>query len=68
MIAKYGGIIEGAITFIVVIGFCAYQYWATNRSIEADKASARDNASAKNSGHAEGQHELDDGRDETVHR
>ena len=67
MIAKYGGIIEGAITFIVVIGFCAYQYWATNRSIEADKASARDTDSAKNSGHAEGEHELDNRRDETVH-
>jgi hypothetical protein len=61
MIEKYGGIIEGAITFVVVIGFCAYQYWATNRSIAADKASARD------AGHAEGEHQLDDRRDETVH-
>jgi hypothetical protein len=67
MIGKYGGIIEGAITFLVVIGFCAYQYWTTNRSIEVDNASARDNALAKNPGHTEGQHELDDGRDETVH-
>lgn len=55
MIAKYGGIIEGAITFIVVIGFCAYQYWATNRSIAADKASSRD------ARHAEGEHQLRDG-------
>ena len=55
MIAKYGGIIEGAITFIVVIGFCAYQYWATNRSIAADKASARD------ARHAEGEHQLREG-------
>ena len=61
MIAKYGGIIEGAITFVVVIGFCAYQYWATNRSI------ARDKALASKSRHAEGQHELDNGRDEAVH-
>jgi hypothetical protein len=67
MIGKYGGIIEGAITLFIVIGFCAYQYWATNRSIEADKASARDDASAKNSGHAEGEHQLDNRRDETVH-
>lgn len=61
MIEKYGGIIEGVITFSVVIGFCAYQYWATNRSI------ARDKASARQARHAEGQHELDNGRDETVH-
>lgn len=66
MIEKYGGIIEGGITFVVVIGFCAYQYWATNRSIARDKASARDDALA-NSGHAERQHELDNRRDETVH-
>ncbi len=61
MIEKYGGIIEGGITFAVVIGFCAYQYWATNRSIARDKASARD------AGHAEREHQLDDRRDETVH-
>ena len=61
MIEKYGGIIEGALTAIIVLGFCAYQYWATNRSIERDKASARD------ARHAEGEHQLRDGRDETVH-
>ena len=61
MIEKYGGIIEGGITFVVVIGFCAYQYWATNRSIARDKASARD------ARHAEGEHELNHRRDETVH-
>lgn len=61
MISKYGGMIEGAITFIVVIGFCAYQYWATNRSIAQDKVSARD------AGHAEGEHQLDKGRNEPVH-
>jgi hypothetical protein len=61
MIAQYGGWIEGAITAVIVLGFCVYQYWATNRSIEADKASARD------ARHAEGEHQLDDGCDETVH-
>ena len=61
MIGQYAGQIEGALTAIIVLGFCAYQYWATNRSIEKDKASARD------AGHAEGEHQLDDGRDETVH-
>lgn len=61
MIEKYGGIIEGGITFVVVIGFCAYQYWATNRSI------ARDSASTRDARHAEGEHKLDDRRDETVH-
>jgi hypothetical protein len=67
LIERYGGIIEGAITAIIVLGFCAYQYWATGRSIEADKASARDNALAKQSRHAEREHQLDDGRDETIH-
>ena len=67
MIGKYAGQIEGVLTAIIVLGFCAYQYWATNRSIEADKASARDTDLAKNSGHAEGEHELDNRRDETVH-
>ena len=67
MIEKYGGIIEGGITFAVVIGFCAYQYWATNRSIARDKASARDDALAKPPGHAKGQHQLHNRRDETVH-
>ncbi len=61
MIGQYAGQIEGALTAIIVLGFCAYQYWATNRSIEADKTSARD------TGHAEGEHELDNRRDETVH-
>jgi hypothetical protein len=61
MIAEYGGWIEGAFTAVVVLGFCAYQYWATNRSI------AQDNASARDTGHAEGEHQLDDRRDETVH-
>ena len=61
MIARYAGIIEGAITAVVVLGFCGYQYWATSRSIAKDKASARD------SGHAVGEHPLDDGPDETVH-
>jgi hypothetical protein len=67
MIEHYGGIIEGVITGVIVLGFCAYQYWATTRSIEEDKASARHNALAKNSGHAEGEHQLDDGRDEAIH-
>ena len=61
MIAHYGGWIEGAITAVIVLGFCAYQYWATSRSIESDKALAR------YARHAEGKHELDDGGNETVH-
>ena len=61
MIGQYAGQIEGALTAIIVLGFCAYQYWATNRSIEKDKASARD------AGHAEREHQLDNGRDETIH-
>lgn len=65
MIAQYGGIIEAAITAVVILGFCAYQYWATNRSIEADKRAAADLPG--DPGHAEGEHELGDGRDKTVH-
>ncbi len=61
MMAHYGGWIEGAITAAVVLGFCAYQYWAVTRSIDADTASARE------ARHAEGEHELDNGRDEAVH-
>ena len=61
MIGQYAGQIEGALTAIIVLGFCAYQYWVTNRSIEKDKALARD------AGHAEGEHQLDNGRDEPVH-
>lgn len=62
MIAEYAGIIEGAMAAIVVLGFCAYQYWATSRSIEADKR-----ASAGDAGHAEREHQLGDGRNETIH-
>lgn len=61
MIEKYGGIIEGGIAFVFVIGFCAYQYWAMTRSIERDTASARE------ARHAKGEHELDNRRNETVH-
>lgn len=65
MMSKYGGVIEGAVTFVVVIGFCAYQYWATNRSIAQDQE--RDRASARDAGHTEREHHLDKGRDEPVH-
>lgn len=65
MIAQYGGWIEGALTAIVVLGFCAYQYWATSRSITQDIE--RDRASARDAGHPEREHELDNRRDETVH-
>ncbi len=60
-IAHYAGWIEGAIAAIVVLGFCAYQYWATNRSIAKHKALADE------SRHPEGQHDLGQRRDETVH-
>jgi hypothetical protein len=54
MNAHYLGLIEAALTAIIVLGFCAYQYWATSRSIARDKASARD------ARHSEREHHLDD--------
>lgn len=54
MIGKYGGVIEGVVVSVAVLGFCAYQYWSVTRSIAEDKRSARD------ARHAEREHELDD--------
>ena len=55
MIANYAGLIEAIGSGVVVLGFCAYQYWATSRSIRKDRA--LDDAAR----HAEGEHELRDG-------
>jgi hypothetical protein len=54
MIGKYFGLIEALGSGAIVLGFCAYQLWATNRSIRKDRESAQD------ARHAEGEHELGD--------
>lgn len=31
-------LIEMGLTFAIVIGFCAWQYWSTERSLKRDRA------------------------------
>lgn len=52
---QYLGLIEAIGSGAIVLGFCAYQIWATNRSIRK----GRELAEATR--HAEGEHELRDG-------
>jgi hypothetical protein len=52
---QYLGLIEALGSGAIVLGFCAYQLWSTNRSIKKDRESAD---AAR---HAEGEHELGDG-------
>lgn len=52
------GLIESGLTFLIVVGFCAYQYWSVSRSLETDRSRA--------AGHSEGQEALDNGGDEAV--
>ena len=37
MIGKYFGLIEALGSGAIVLGFCGYQLWATNRSIRRDR-------------------------------
>jgi len=48
------GLIELIGSFAIVLGFCAYQLWATKRSMRKDRESAED------ARHPEGEHELRD--------
>lgn len=36
--ADYLPLIEMGLTFVIVIGFCAWQYWSTERSLKRDRA------------------------------
>ena len=59
------GLIEIGMTFFLVIGFCVYQIWSTDRELKKDRAEreareAKDKTSVSRSGHAVGEHELDD--------
>lgn len=58
------GLIEIGMTFFVVIGFCAYQIWSTDRELKRDRAerAAREAEQVgldARPGHAKGEHELD---------
>lgn len=59
------GLIEIGMTFFLVIGFCAYQYWSMDRELKKDRAEreareAAERESASRSGHAVREHELDE--------
>jgi len=65
------GLVEAGLTFLIVVGFCVWQYVSVSRSqvrdlarAEADKSAATRKLAA--AGHAEGQHTLHDGRNESV--
>jgi hypothetical protein len=65
MIMNNLGLVEAALTFLIVVGFCVYQYVSVSRSLVRDRAKAEAEKSAS-AGHAEGQHPLHDRRDEPV--
>ncbi len=65
MIMNNLGLVEAALTFLIVVGFCVYQYVSVSRSQVRDRAKAGVEESAP-AGHAEGQHPLHDRRDEAV--
>jgi hypothetical protein len=58
MIGNNVGIIEMAMTGVLVLGFCLYQYIAMTRDIARSKRE-RDTL-AKGAGHPHGEHRLDD--------
>jgi hypothetical protein len=65
MIMNNLGLVEAALTFLIVVGFCVWQYVSISLSQAKDRAKAEaEKLSA--SGHAEGEHSLDDGRHEAV--
>jgi hypothetical protein len=65
MIMKNLGLVEAALTFLIVVGFCIWQYVSVSRSQAKDRAKAEAEKSVT-AGHAEGQHSLHDGRHEPV--
>ncbi len=55
------GWIEIAFTYSVVLGLALWQLWSVNREIKRDKEKkAAEEESAAASGHAVGEHPLDD--------
>ncbi len=65
MIVNNLGLIEAGLTFLLVVGFCVWQYVSVSRSQAQDRAKA-DAARSAAAGHPEGQHPLNDRRDEPV--
>ena len=65
MIMDNLGLIEVALVFLLVVGFCAWQYISISRSQARDRA--KENAARSGPPrHAEGEHALNDGRHEPV--
>jgi hypothetical protein len=65
MIVNNLGLIEAGLTFLIVVGFCVWQYVSVSRSQVRDRIREEAEKSAA-AGHAEGQHPLHDRRDESV--
>ena len=65
MIMNNLGLVEAGLTFLIVGGFCVWQYVSVSRSQAQDRAKAEAEKSAA-AGHTIGQHPLDQGRDEPV--
>ncbi len=65
MIVNNLGLIETALTFVIVIGFCVWQYVSISRLQVQDRAKA-EAANSAAAGHTEGQHPLHDRRHEPV--
>lgn len=59
------GLVEAALTFLIVVGFCVWQYVSVSRSQAQDRANAEASRSAP-AGHTEREHPLDDGRHKPV--
>ena len=54
------GWIEMVFSFGVVFAFGFYQLWSVNREIKRDKEKKQQSQSGSDTGHAIGEHELDD--------
>ena len=65
MIMDYLGLVEAALTFLIVVGFCVWQYVSVSRSQAQDRAKV-EAARSGAAGHSEGEHALDNGRDKPV--
>ena len=58
MIVNNLGLVEAGLTFLMVVGFCVWQYVSVSRSQAQDRAKAEAEKSAA-AGHTIGQHPLD---------
>lgn len=65
MIVNNLGLIEAGLTFLIIVGFCVWQYVSVSRSQVKDRAKAEAAKSAA-AGHTVREHPLDNRRDEPV--